>query len=192
MTYSLEDLEQRAYADINNYPSRYAVNNESEALVKLSNAYSVYKEKSDIYRPIYDEYTEYENIIKTTPAYQMAQLEKRTEAIIKRNNLQPYLDEALENMQNAEVYLFAWGLVLDKIRGLEDNALNSSATTNINRYYKEAQNVYYDKKAQNVNTKSVSASQTGASQTGASQTGNKKMLILAIAAGLLLLLYGKD
>lgn len=174
MTYSIDDIAQRAYTDINNYPSRYSVKNESEALAKLSNAYSVYKQKSDIYRPIYDEYTEYENAINTTP--------DRGLYIIKRNNLKPYLDEALENMQNAEVYLYAWGLVLDKIRGLEDNALNSSATTNLNRYYKEAQNVYYDKKAQNVNTKSVSAS----------QTGNKKMLFLAIAAGLLLLAYGES
>lgn len=181
MTYSLEDIEQRAYADINNYPSRYAVNNESEALAKLSNAYSVYKQKSDIYRPIYDEYTEYENMIKNTPWY----VQERSEYIIKRNNLQPYLDEALENMQNAEVYLFAWGLVLDKIRGLEDNALNSSATTNLNRYYKEAQNVYYDKEAQNVKTSVTQA-------VSSSQTGNKKMLFLAIAAGLLLLMMNEE
>lgn len=179
MTYSIDDIAQRAYTDINNYPSRYSVKSESEALAKLSNAYSVYKQKSDIYRPIYDEYTEYENMIKKpfSPAY----VQERSESIIKRNNLKPYLDEALENMQNAEVYLYAWGLVLDKIRGLEDNALNSSATTNLNRYYKEAQNV----KAQNVNT-SVTKSVT------ASQTGNKKMLFLAIAAGLLLLLYGES
>lgn len=190
MTYSLEDIEQRAYADINNYPSRYAVNNESEALAKLSNAYSVYKQKSDIYRPIYEEYTEYENFIKTTPFYQTAKLEERTSYIIKRDKLKPYLDEALENMQNAEVYLFAWGLVLDKIRGLEDNALNSSATTNFNRYYKEAQNVYYDKEAQNVKTSVTQA--VSSSQTAASQTGNKKMLFLAIAAGLLLLMMNEE
>lgn len=188
MTYSLEDIAQRAYTDINNYPSRYSVKNESEALAKLINAYSVYKQKSDIYRPIYDEYTEYENIIKK-PFYG-AYSQEQDDARIKRRELQPYLDEALENMQNAEVYLYAWGLVLDHLRGLEDNALNSSATTNLNRYYKEAQNVYYDKKAQTVNTsvtKSVSAS-----QTGASLTGNKKMLFLAIAAGLLLLIYGES
>lgn len=182
MTYSIDDIAQRAYADINNYPSRYSVKNESEALVKLRNAYSVYKQKSDIYRPIYDEYTEYENVIKTTQPWTVENMKKRTEYIIKRDKLQPYLDEALENMQNAEVFLYAWGLVLDNFRGLEDNALNSSATTNLNRYYKEAQNVYYDKEAQNVNTKSVSAS----------LTGNKKMLFLAIAAGLLLLAYGES
>lgn len=182
MTYSIDDIAQRAYTDINNYPSRYSVNNEAQALAKLSNAYSVYKEKSDIYRPIYDEYTEYENVIKTTPPFNSANIEKHSEAIVKKNKLQPYLDEALENLQNAEVYLYAWGFVLDKIRGLEDNALNSSATTNMNRYYKEAQNVFYEK-AQNVNTKSVSAS----------PNGNKKMLFLAIAAaGLLLLLNGED
>ena len=177
MTYSIDDIAQRAYTDINNYPSRYSVKSEAEALRKLRNAYSVYKQKSDIYRPIYDEYTEYENAINTTL--------DRGLYIIKRNNLKPYLEEALENMQNAEVYVYAWGLGLDKIRGLEDNALNSSATTNLNRYYKEAQNVYYDKKAQNVNT---SVTQSGS----ASQTGNKKMLFLAIAAGLLLLIYGED
>lgn len=173
MTYSIDDIAQRAYADINNYPSRYSVKSESEALVKLSNAYSVYKQKSDIYRPIYDEYTEYENVIKTTQGYTSAQMQERSSYIIKRNNLQPYLDEALENMQNAEVYVYAWGLVLDKIRGLEDNALNSSATTNLNRYVKEAQkfNPYV--------TQSVSAS----------PSGNKKMLYLAVAAaGILLLL----
>lgn len=185
MSYSPEDIAQRAYTDINNYPSRYSVNNEAQALAKLSNAYSVYKEKSDIYRPIYDEYTEYENVIKTTQPFNSANIEKRSEAIVKKNKLQPYLDEALENMQNAEVYVYAWGLVLDKIRGLEDNALNSSATTNLNRYVKEAQNVYYDKKAQNVNT-SVTQS------VSASQSGNKKMLFLAIAAGLLLLIYGEN
>lgn len=183
MTYSIDDIAQRAYADINNYPSRYSVKNEAEALAKLSNAYSVYKQKSDIFRPIYEEYTEIENVIKK-PFYG-SYSQERTEYIIKRNNLQPYLDEALENMQNAEVYLYAWGLVLDKLRGLEDNALNSSATTNLNRYYKEAQNVYYDKTAQNVKT-SVTQS------VSASQTGNKKMLFLAIAAGLLLLLYGES
>ena len=174
MTYSSEDIEQRAYADINNYPSRYSVKNEAEALAKLSNAYSVYKQKSDIYRPIYEEYVEYENMIKKfySPAYS----KERSEYIFKRNNLQPYLDEALENMQNAEVYLYAWGLVLDKIRGLEDNALNSSATTNFNRYVKEAQNVNTSV------TQSVSAS----------QTGNKKILFLAIAAGLLLLMMNED
>lgn len=177
MTYSIDDIAQRAYADINNYPSRYSVKSESEALVKLSNAYSVYKQKSDIYRPIYDEYTEYENVIKTTPSYTSAQAEERASYIIKRNNLQPYLEEALENMQNAVVYVYAWGVVLDKIRGLEDNALNSSATTNLNRYVKEAQNF---------NT-SVTPS------VAANPTGNKKMLFLAIAAaGVLLLLNGED
>lgn len=176
MTYSIDDIAQRAYADINNYPSRYSVKNESEALSKLSNAYSVYKQKSDIYRHIYDEYTEYENVIKTTPSYTLAQMQERSSYIIKRNNLQPYLDEALENMQNAEVYVYAWGLVVDKIRGLEDNALNSSATTNLNRYVKEAQNF----------NPSVPQS------VSASQTGNKKMLLLAIAAGVLLLLYGES
>lgn len=177
MTYSIDDIAQRAYADINNYPSRYSVKTESEALVKLSNAYSVYKQKSDIYRPIQDEYTEYENVIKTTPGYTSAQMQERSSYIIKRNNLQPYLDEALENMQNAEVYVYAWGLVLDNIRGLEDNALNSSATTNLNRYVKEAQNV------------KTSVTQSVA----ASPTVNKKMLFLAIAAaGVLLLLNGES
>lgn len=182
MTYSIDDIAQRAYADINNYPSRYSVKNESEALAKLSNAYSVYKQKSDIYGPIYEEYNEYTDIIRNTRAYTTAELQKVAAASNSRKKLQPYLDEALENMQNAEVYLYAWGLVLDKIRGLEDNALNSSATTNLNRYYKEAQNF----KAQNVNT-SVTQS------VAASPTGNKKMLFLAIAAaGVLLLLNGED
>lgn len=183
MTYSIDDIAQRAYADINNYPSRYSVKSESEALVKLSNAYAVYEQKSDIYSPIYDEYHEYTEIIRNTPVpYNTARAEQVSAASQGRKKLQPYLDEALENMQNAEVYLYAWGLVLDKIRGLEDNALNSSATTNLNRYYKEAQNF----KAQNVNT-SVTQS------VAASPTGNKKMLFLAIAAaGVLLLLNGED
>ncbi len=177
MTYSIEDIAQRAYADITNYPSRYTVNNVSEALVKLSDAYSVYKQKSDIYRPIYEEYTEYDNFIKTNPSYTLAQAEEKSSYIIKRNNLQPYLDEAQENMQNAEVYVYAWGVVLDKIRGLEDNALNSSATTNFNRYVKEAQNF----------KTSVTSS------VAASPNENKKMLFLAIAAaGVLLLLNGED
>lgn len=161
MTYSINDIAQRAYADINNYPSRYSVKSESEALVKLRNAYSVYKQKSDIYRPIYDEYNEYIEIIRNTPVpYNTARAEQVSAASKSRKNLEPYLNEAIENMQNAEVYLYAWGLVLDKLRGLEDNALNSSATTNLNRYYKEAQNVYFDKEAQKVNTPSVSASPT--------------------------------
>lgn len=178
MTYSIDDIAQRAYADINNYPSRYSVKSESEALVKLSNAYSVYKQKSDIYRPIYDEYNEYTDIIRNTPvSYNTARAEQVSAASKSRKNLEPYLNEALENMQNAEVYVYAWGLVLDKIRGLEDNALNSSATTNLNRYVKEAQNF----------NPSVTQS------VAASPTGNKKMLFLAIAAaGLLLLLYGED
>lgn len=177
MTYSIDDIAQRAYADINNYPSRYSVKSESEALVKLSNAYSVYKQKSDIYRPIYDEYNEYTDIIRNTQAFTTAKFQKVEAASNSRKKLQPYLDEALENMQNAEVYVYAWGLVLDKIRGLEDNALNSSATTNFNRYVKEAQNV---------NT-SVTLS------IAASPTVNKKMLFLAIAAaGVLLLLNGED
>lgn len=177
MTYSIDDIAQRAYADITNYPSRYSVNNESEALVKLSNAYSEYKHKSDIYRPIYDEYNEYTDIIRNTQAFTTANMEKVAAASNSRKKLQPYLDEALENMQNAEVYVYAWGLVLDKIRGLEDNALNASATTNFNRYVKEAQTVNTSV------TRSVSAS----------PTGNKKMLFLAIAvAGILLLLNGED
>ena len=177
MTYSIDDIAQRAYADINNYPSRYYVKTEAEALTKLSNAYSVYKQKSDIYSPIYDEYHEYTEIIRNTHVpYNTARAEQVSAASLGRKNLQPYLDEALENMQNAEVYLYAWGVVLDKIRGLEDNTLNSSATTNLNRYYEEAQNF------QTSVTPSVSAS----------QTGNKKMLFLAIAAGLLLLVYGEN
>lgn len=177
MTYSIDDIAQRAYADINNYPSRYSVISESEALVKLSNAYSVYKQKSDIYRPIYDEYNEYTDIIGNRQAFTAAEFQKVAAASNSRKKLQPYLDEALENMQNAEVYVYAWGLVLDKIRGLEDNALNSSATTNFNRYVKEAQNV------------NTSVTQSVA----ASPTGNKKMLFLAIAAaGVLLLLNGED
>lgn len=177
MTYSIDDIAQRAYADINNYPSRYSGKTESEALVKLSNAYSVYKQKSDIYRPIYDEYNEYTDIIRNTRAVTTLDFEKVSAASISRNKLQPYLDEALENMQNAEVYVYAWGVVLDKIRGLEDNALNSSATTNLNRYVKEAQKV---------NT-SVTRS------VAASPTGNKKMLFLAIAAaGVLLLINGEN
>lgn len=177
MTYSIDDIAQRAYADINNYPSRYSVKSESEALVKLSNAYSVYKQKSDIYRPIYDEYNEYTDLIRNTRAFTTADFEKVSAASNSRKNLEPYLNEALENMQNAEVYVYAWGVVLDKIRGLEDNALNSSATTNLNRYVKEAQNF----------NPSVTQS------VAASPTGNKKMLFLAIAAaGLLLLLYGEN
>lgn len=176
MTYSIDDIAQRAYADITNYPSRYSVKSESEAFIKLSNAYSVYKQKSDIYRPIYEEYNEYTDIIRNTRAFTTADFEKVSAASNSRKKLEPYLNEALENMQNAEVYVYAWGLVLDKIRGLEDNALNSSATTNINRYVKEAQTV---------NT-SVTPS------VSASQTGNKKMLLLAIAAGVLLLLYGEN
>lgn len=177
MTYSIDDIAQRAYADINNYPSRYSVKSESEALVKLSNAYSVYKQKSDIYRPIYDEYNEYTDIIRNTQAFTTAEFQKVAAASNSRKKLEPYLNEALENMQNAEVYVYAWGVVLDKFRGLEDNALNSSATTNINRYVKEAQNV------------NTSVTQSVA----ASPTGNKKMLFLAIAAaGVLLLLNGED
>lgn len=176
MTYSIDDIAQRAYADINNYPSRYSVKSESEALVKLRNAYSVYIQKSDIYSPIYEEYHEYTDIIRNTRAYTFADFEKVSAASNSRKKLEPYLNEALENMQNAEVYVYAWGLVLDKIRGLEDNALNSSASTNLNRYVKEAQNFNPSV------TQSVSAS----------QTGNKKMLFLAIAAGVLLLLYGES
>lgn len=178
MTYSIDDIAQRAYADINNYPSRYSVKSESEALSKLRNAYSVYKQKLDIYGPIYDEYNEYTDIIRNTPVpYNTARAEQVSAASKSRKNLEPYLNEAIENMQNAEVYVYAWGLVLDKIRGLEDNALNSSATTNINRYVEEAQTV------NTVVTPSVSAN----------QNGNKKMLFLAIAAaGLLLLLNGEN
>lgn len=172
MTYSIDDIAQRAYADINNYPTRYSVKSESEALVNLSKAYSLYKQKSDIYRPIYEQYNEYTNFIRNTPRVGSAYAEELSAASNSRKKLQPYLDEALENMQNAEVYLYAWGLVLDKIRGLEDNALNSSATTNFNRYYQEAQNFNPSV------TQAVSSS----------QTGNKKILFLAIAAGLLLLM----